>query len=306
MGNIVKRIKAIGIKKTIQRFLQKLIGVSEIGDIKEELNCLQYYFNSFHKASDAPPASDPDLRILQRCDAELLRVVTGEIKKLGLTYWLDYGTLLGAVRHNGFIPWDDDMDISMPREDYNKALVLLKEALEPKGFSFKEASRIAIGYKFDSTGLWLDIFAVDNYNSNNNIEDVRKALGVSLPKFQKKFFANYSKATKDWIAENRKKIIGGEKGNNKFLYMQAEFPYIKVIAHPYENVYPLSETTFEGYTFNSPKDSDLHLKDIYGKNYMNFPRRGILHHDEGRGPLSTWANNHGVDMKEILKELEAM
>ena len=39
---------------------------------------------------------------------------------------------------------------------------------------------------------------------------------------------------------------------------------------------------------------------------MNFPRRGILHHDEGRGPLSTWANNHGVDMKEILKELEAM
>ncbi len=60
---------------------------------------------------------------------EILSVFDEICKKHGLRYWATYGTLLGAVRHEGFIPWDDDLDLCMPREDYARAARIMREEL---------------------------------------------------------------------------------------------------------------------------------------------------------------------------------
>ena len=63
-------------------------------------------------------------------ELEILEAFDAICRKHGLRYWAAYGTLLGAVRHRGFIPWDDDLDLCMPREDYDKAAIVMKEELE--------------------------------------------------------------------------------------------------------------------------------------------------------------------------------
>ena len=60
------------------------------------------------------------LRNAQLKMVEILEAIDNICQKHDIKYWLCYGTLLGAVRHKGFIPWDDDCDICMMREDYEK------------------------------------------------------------------------------------------------------------------------------------------------------------------------------------------
>ena len=56
---------------------------------------------------------------VKKIQLEILAYIDSFCKKNNISYFINYGTLLGAVRHKGFIPWDDDIDISMDREHYN-------------------------------------------------------------------------------------------------------------------------------------------------------------------------------------------
>lgn len=81
-------------------------------------------------------ASYPDgvLERLQDAARSILAAIDATCRENGITYFIDSGTCLGAVRHGGFIPWDDDADVGMPIEDYRRFLELAPKAL-PQGFS---------------------------------------------------------------------------------------------------------------------------------------------------------------------------
>ncbi len=73
------------------------------------------------------------MKLLWETEQEILDVIHKVCTEHGLRYSLGYGTLLGAVRHGGFIPWDDDIDIIMPREDYEELLKIWSDAA-PEGY----------------------------------------------------------------------------------------------------------------------------------------------------------------------------
>lgn len=93
------------------------------------------------------------MREMQMCAFGILKEVARVCEKYDLTYYLDFGTLLGAVRHKGFIPWDNDIDIEMPIEDYRRFLKIAPR--EISGDFFIQTYRSDPGYNL----LWTQVRA---------------------------------------------------------------------------------------------------------------------------------------------------
>ena len=80
--------------------------------------------------------TDYKIEDIQKCILNILVAVDKVCRENGIRYWLSDGTMLGAVRHGGFIPWDDDADIAMPRPDYERFVKHADEWL-PKPFELQ-------------------------------------------------------------------------------------------------------------------------------------------------------------------------
>lgn len=122
-----------------------------------------------------------DIKSIQKIEVEILLEFDRICQKYDLKYQLYAGTLIGAVRHKGFIPWDDDIDVCMLRADYNKFLSLVDHELKDDYFFQSYQTDLAYLNKFAKIrknktlfversvkdlamhrGIYIDIFALDN------------------------------------------------------------------------------------------------------------------------------------------------
>ena len=117
---------------------------------------------------------------IKKIELSILDYIDDVCKTNHIKYYLAYGTLLGAIRHKGFIPWDDDIDIYMLREDYNRFIDLLKDNRESNFRLLSIYNDSVFFYEFakivDSRtrlvtenvkeikhdGVWVDIFPLDD------------------------------------------------------------------------------------------------------------------------------------------------
>lgn len=133
------------------------------------------------------------LNSLQQIELEMLKVIIEVCEKLNITYYASNGTLLGTIRHKGFIPWDDDIDISLYRDDYEK---FLKEAQQYLPSNYKVMTYIeseddtvytARVIKLDTKlinrianipheeNVWIDLWALDGMPGNKVINRIHRA-----------------------------------------------------------------------------------------------------------------------------------
>ncbi len=109
--------------------------LQQLAELREQVTLQQQIIESHHAllstlllSEEAHPTGT--LKLLQDLCLELMSFVHQVCQRHGIGYWLDCGSLLGAIRHGGFIPWDDDLDIAMTRPAYRRFLVALDEEIE--------------------------------------------------------------------------------------------------------------------------------------------------------------------------------
>lgn len=243
---------------------------------------------------------------IKEIELKILENIHSICQNKKINYYLCGGTLLGAIRHNGYIPWDDDIDIFMFRDDYDKFINYMKSQNKYKNLIVKDSDDEEYYYPFakivDNTtiaiqednntkqGIWVDVFPL-NYLPNDITKSkkiikkwyVYRSLIISMTtnlshakkniKFFLKFFLKmYSKFIgKKRIQKKYNKILNECQNYNHSKYVACVWPTygIKEILSV-EKIKPKKLYKFENKKFYGPKDYDYYLKKIYG-NYSILP-----------------------------------
>lgn len=232
---------------------------------------------------------------------ELLIFIDNVCEKHGIDYWLGFGTLLGAVRHGGFIPWDDDIDLVSLREDYNRLVEVLPDELEKHdlkkhcgltlllenrrnffndftsayGAKDKNGENLVYGkYNFLQIA-WLkpyvkiDIFPFD-FIEDDKVDDIHDKYAPIMYRFHWDLVNGNAKFSN--LDEVRKKAGFTDLKTRQFSDTIEGVPHWKIRIFDYDKTFPLTSIEFEGHEFKCPKNTNHHLTSMFGPNYMEFPK----------------------------------
>lgn len=242
-------------------------------------------------------AEGSELRRAQMRMLEILDVFVDICNKHKINYWLACGTLLGARRHGGFIPWDDDLDVYVMQRDYNKLLSILQKELpeqfklQARGtdknywhyhtkirdtkscFHYKSKKGDNLQYK----GIFIDIFPIEPLPSvgfkkvidNFLFSEIHFITAKSLyHKIKYKLMLSFLPIIRVLIMLTRfyYKHIGSKKEYN-YAYGIFFYPTFNV-----ENFFPVSEIIFEGKKYKAPGNVDGYLIENFDLNFLVIPK----------------------------------
>lgn len=226
---------------------------------------------------------------------EMLKFIDSVCKDSGITYWLSFGTLLGAVRHGDFIPWDDDTDICMPIDDLEKFKNIMLHNNPSNEFVLqcRETDKgycrsqwvvlrdLKSNYKQDNgfhkllkyKGLQVDIFPVEYGVSlkMKNVSDFIQKRLILNPILSKKWFYKplkpfgnilWSLLNNLFIPFCRKFFVDKKKSCFLCTSYGVDIPYTLIGSN--DVIFPLTKIKFADSFFNAPKNYDAYLRNLYG------------------------------------------
>lgn len=247
------------------------------------------------------PQATGGMRLLQLGCAKLLQEFDALCKSNGITYWLSFGTLLGAVRHKGFIPWDDDVDLGMMREDIIKLIDILKTdqryRITVVFDKYVHCRQVRFLYADETIPCFLDLFIYDWVpEASQGIIDqqlsARKALIESFADTSFCFWQDkpYLTATDDGYG-----LVEESFGNALQSLKQAGIICVpneaagiiwgfdnfddgkhERLAFTPTEIFPTTKVLFEGASLEAPANHDSVLRSRYG-NYLELPQDIATH-----------------------------
>lgn len=219
------------------------------------------------------------LKLVQDFTQEFLNFMVNVLSKYGLEYWISGGALIGAIRHQGYVPWDDDIDIRMMRCDLKKLLKIIDFELRNNNLDKYVSIHIDRTYKGNLINF-VQIFYISKYllggvdiipldfikNPNEETEDIfleerrkfRRDIRKGVPRRSAEL--HYFKRL-NISHRPQKHIIEGVDGflPNKFVVFETK------------DIFPLGKCRFNGTLYSCPRDYDKYLTRYYGE-YKDIPR----------------------------------